>query len=226
MIYTRKKNPGILDFFVEKSEILGGFYLQKKKRVFSHKKKKKRFAQNRKKMWKNFCRPPNVFWRQIRHQRLKYIKRHFFPRHNHDIWVKKWKNSEKILGFFLVSAEISALRVEKQHLLKKFFLPIFSMHLGEYCLKVSNFSPSYKKSYLNVTNTGEDLCRIEHENRCKYYISLIYIYILCWYNSWSQKSVQNRGPLKIWLLCWLHWDNFFCMKGKNLILSGNIRQDA
>jgi hypothetical protein len=31
-----KKNPKNLDFFVGKSEILGGFYLQKK-RVFLHK---------------------------------------------------------------------------------------------------------------------------------------------------------------------------------------------
>ena len=30
MIYTRKKNLKFLIFFVEKSEILGGFYLQKK----------------------------------------------------------------------------------------------------------------------------------------------------------------------------------------------------
>ena len=28
MIYTPKKNPKNLNFFVEKSEILGGFYLQ------------------------------------------------------------------------------------------------------------------------------------------------------------------------------------------------------
>ncbi len=80
------------------------------------------------------------------------------------------------MGFFLVSAEISALRVEKQHLLKKIFLPIFSMHLGEYCLKVSNFFPSYKKSYLNVTNRGEMVARIEHDLCTRYYISLIYIY--------------------------------------------------
>ena len=38
MIYTRKKNPGFLDFFVEKSEILGGVYLQQKKAGFFHKK--------------------------------------------------------------------------------------------------------------------------------------------------------------------------------------------
>ncbi len=30
MIYTRKKKSKIFDFFDEKSEILGGFYLQKK----------------------------------------------------------------------------------------------------------------------------------------------------------------------------------------------------
>jgi hypothetical protein len=30
-----KKNPEILDFFVEKSEILGGFYLQKKTGFFA-----------------------------------------------------------------------------------------------------------------------------------------------------------------------------------------------
>ncbi len=69
------------------------------------------------------------------------------------IFVSKSENNRAKCGIFLVSAEISALRVEKQHLLKKIFLPIFSMHLGEYCLKVSNFSPSYKKSDLNVTNT-------------------------------------------------------------------------
>ena len=49
MIHTQKKIRKFWIFFVEKSEILGGFYLQKKKRVFFHK-KKKRFAENRKKM--------------------------------------------------------------------------------------------------------------------------------------------------------------------------------
>ncbi len=40
MIYTRKKIRKFWIFFVEKSEILGGFYLQKKKTFFCIKKKK------------------------------------------------------------------------------------------------------------------------------------------------------------------------------------------
>ena len=147
MIYTRKKNPKILDFFCRKKWNFRGILLAKKKNGFFPIKKKKRFAENRKKMWKNFCRPPNVFWRQIRHQRLKYIRRHFFPPHNHDIRVKKWKNSGKFRIFFFECAEISAPRGQKTTFVEKIFKNYFAKLVGGYSLKVSNFPPSYKKSY-------------------------------------------------------------------------------
>ncbi len=120
MIYTRKKNPKILDFFCRKKWNFRGVLLAKKKRGFLHKTKKKRLTENREKMWKNFCRPPNVFWRLIRHYRPLGKNPPVFESPNHDIWVKKWKNSGKFSDFFLVSAEISAVMAEKQHLLKNF----------------------------------------------------------------------------------------------------------
>ncbi len=92
--FTLKKNlQKFWIFFVEKSEILGGFYLQKKNGFFCIKQKKNFLPKIAKKMWKNFCRPPNVFWRLIRHCRPLGNKIYIFPQHNHDIWVKKWKKS-------------------------------------------------------------------------------------------------------------------------------------
>ncbi len=57
MIYTRKKIRNFWIFFVKKSEILEGFYLQKKKRDFPIKKKKNFLAKIGKKGEKFFADP-------------------------------------------------------------------------------------------------------------------------------------------------------------------------
>ena len=81
MIYTRKKNPKILDFFCRKKWNFRGVLLAKKKRFFCIKKKKKSFTENREKTSAGL---PNVFWRRIRYKRPLGKKRHFFPQHNHE----------------------------------------------------------------------------------------------------------------------------------------------
>ncbi len=144
MIYTRKKNPEFLDFFCRKKWNFRGILLAKKKGDFPIK-KKIFFAENRKKMWQNFCRPLNVFWRLIRHYRPMGKNPPVFESHNHDIWVKKWKNSGKFSDFFLVSAEISALGAKKQHLLKKFFLRFLVCIWANIAWKYKNFSLHTKK---------------------------------------------------------------------------------
>ncbi len=60
MIHTQKKIRKFWIFFVEKSEILGGFYLQKKKRVFSHK-KKKTFCRKSQKKCEKISADPQMF---------------------------------------------------------------------------------------------------------------------------------------------------------------------
>ncbi len=138
MIYTRKKNPKFLDFFCRKKWNFRGILLEKKKRCFLNKTKKKLFGENRKKVWKIFCRPPNVFWRLIRHHMPLGKNGQCL---HHIIMIFRSK-SEKMRGkfriFFLVSAEVSALRAEKQHLLKNFFL---SFWLNEW----KNILWKYKK---------------------------------------------------------------------------------
>ena len=57
MIYTRKKIRNFWIFFVEKSEILGGFYLQKKNYVFWIKQKKNFLPKIGKKCEKVFADP-------------------------------------------------------------------------------------------------------------------------------------------------------------------------
>ena len=75
----------------------------------------------------------------------------------HDIIMIFGSKSEKIrenFGFFFECAEISAPRGQKTTFVEKIFKNYFAKVVGGYSLKVSNFSPSYKKSYLNVNNRG------------------------------------------------------------------------
>ncbi len=60
MNYTRKKNLKFLIFFVEKSEILGGFYLQKK--TFFCKKKQKNVLPKIVKKREKISGDPQIFF--------------------------------------------------------------------------------------------------------------------------------------------------------------------
>ena len=145
MIYTRKKNPEFLDFFCRKKWNFRGILLAKKKGDFPIKKKKKLFAENRKKMWKNFCRPSNVFWQLIRHYRPLGKNPRVFESHNHDIWVKKWKNSGKFSDFFFGICRNFCTQGQKTTFVEKIFLRFLLCIWANIAWKYKKFSLHTKK---------------------------------------------------------------------------------
>ncbi len=66
--------------------------------------------------------------------------------------VKKFGGN---FGFFFVSAEISALRAKKQHLLKNFFFEFFAKLMKEYSLKVWKSATSLRAFTTDVVVLGD-----------------------------------------------------------------------